>query len=63
MPRYVLRVEAVNARAIRLYERCGFRREATLRDASYHDGAYHDLHVYSLLATDPRPELGSAHRG
>lgn len=61
--RLQLRVEADNARAIRLYERCGFRREAALRDASYHSGRFHDLYVYGLLATDPRPELGSVARG
>jgi RimJ/RimL family protein N-acetyltransferase len=50
--RLTLRVEAFNDRAIRLYERCGFRREGVLRDASFFDGEYHDLWLYSLLATD-----------
>lgn len=49
-----LRVEPANERAVRLYERAGFRREAVLRDASYHDGRFHDLVLCSLLATDRR---------
>lgn len=49
-----LRVEPGNERAVRLYERCGFTREAVLRDASYHDGRYSDLWLYSLLKTDRR---------
>jgi RimJ/RimL family protein N-acetyltransferase len=53
-----LRVEAFNERAIRLYERCGFQREAVLRDASFHDGEFHDLYQFSLLATDPRGDGG-----
>lgn len=47
-----LHVEAFNERAQRLYERCGFKHEGTLRDASYFDGAYRDVEVYGLLATD-----------
>ncbi len=50
--RVSLRVEAFNERACRLYERCGFKLDATLREASYFDGAYQDVLVYSLLATD-----------
>jgi len=50
--RISLRVEAFNERAIRLYERCGFRRDGTLRDASYFDGEFRDQYIYSLLSTD-----------
>jgi RimJ/RimL family protein N-acetyltransferase len=57
--RVSLRVEAFNERAQRLYERCGFQRDATLREASYFDGAYQDVVVYSLLATDRVDELES----
>jgi RimJ/RimL family protein N-acetyltransferase len=47
-----LRSEAFNERAHRLYERCGFVLDATLREASFLDGLYHDVRVYSLLETD-----------
>jgi RimJ/RimL family protein N-acetyltransferase len=48
-----LRVEAHNDRAQRLYQRCGFSLEATLRDASFLDGTYHDVLVYGRLSSDP----------
>ena len=51
--RVQLRCEAANDRARRLYERCGFTHEATLRQASWYDGAYRDVLVFGLLATDP----------
>jgi RimJ/RimL family protein N-acetyltransferase len=50
------RAEAFNERAHRLFRRCGFVHEATLREASYFDGHYHDLLVFGLLITD---EAGS----
>lgn len=50
--RISLRVEAFNERAIRLYERCGFRRDGILRDGSFFDGEYRDQFLYSLLSTD-----------
>jgi len=49
-----LRAEADNPRAHRLYARCGFTQEATLRDATYRDGEYADVRVYGLLRTDER---------
>jgi RimJ/RimL family protein N-acetyltransferase len=48
------RSEAFNERAHRLFKRCGFVQEATLRDASYFEGDYHDVFVFGLLATDER---------
>jgi RimJ/RimL family protein N-acetyltransferase len=48
------RSEAFNERAHRLFKRCGFTHEATLRDASYFEGAYHDVLVFGLLAADER---------
>ncbi len=51
-----LRVEDFNDRARRLYRRCGFRHEATLRDATYLDGGYHDVLVFGRLASDT-PDL------
>jgi RimJ/RimL family protein N-acetyltransferase len=44
-----LRAEAFNERAHRLYHRCGFVHEATLREATYLDGAYHDVLIFGLL--------------
>jgi RimJ/RimL family protein N-acetyltransferase len=44
-----LRSEAFNERAHRLYRRCGFAHEATLRDATFLDGRYHDVLVFGLL--------------
>ncbi|GIW03742.1 MAG: N-acetyltransferase [Thermomicrobiales bacterium] len=53
MHRVWLRSEAYNERAHRLYQRCGFTREAVLRQASYVDGEFHDVLIFSRLATDP----------
>jgi L-amino acid N-acyltransferase YncA len=53
-----LRSEACNDRAHRLYRRCGFTHEATLRDASYLDGRYHDVLVFSIL--EPAAVAGQA---
>ena len=39
---------AANARVIRVYERCGFVREATLRDRSWKDGGFVDRVVMSV---------------
>jgi len=46
------RSEAFNERAHRLFKRCGFVHEATLRDASYFEGTYRNVLVFGLLATD-----------
>jgi RimJ/RimL family protein N-acetyltransferase len=48
------RSEAFNERARRLFKRCGFVHEATLRDASYFEGEYSDVLLFGLLATDDR---------
>jgi RimJ/RimL family protein N-acetyltransferase len=50
--RLELEVFDFNERAIRCYERCGFRREGTKREALFRDGRYWDVHVMGLLATD-----------
>lgn len=44
-----LQVFRTNARAIRSYERAGFRREGTLREAAYVDGRYVDVLVMAVL--------------
>jgi len=43
-----------NVAAIRVYEKCGFRREAILRKYIHHDGKWRDLLWMSLLRKDKR---------
>jgi RimJ/RimL family protein N-acetyltransferase len=47
--RVELDVYAFNPRAMRCYEKVGFRREGTRRDAHFHDGSFHDVHVMGVL--------------
>jgi RimJ/RimL family protein N-acetyltransferase len=47
--RVVLRVLARNKRAIRAYEKCGFRIEGTERDAALIDGKWEDDLIMSIL--------------
>lgn len=47
--RVYLRVYAANERAVRCYERCGFRREGRLREHAYCDGRYEDVLEMGLL--------------
>jgi RimJ/RimL family protein N-acetyltransferase len=49
---------AANDRVIRVYERCGFQREASLRDRSFKDGRFMDHVVMSAT----RAEFGEAHQ-
>jgi len=44
-----LTVFSYNTRAIRSYEKCGFKIEGTLRNELYKAGAYHDLIVMGIL--------------
>ena len=48
-------VHVANHRSSRLLERLGFVREGTIRAQYWRNGAWHDHHLYSRLATDPRP--------
>lgn len=50
--RVQLRVDADNARAIRCYQKCGFREEGRLRDAVFREGTYHDQLIMSILRAD-----------
>ena len=43
---------AENARAIRSFEKCGFRREGIEREAAYYDGVYHDVLLMGLLKAE-----------
>jgi len=49
MNRIYLEVYADNAKAVKLYERCGFRIEGTLREAQFEGGVFKDLLVMSIL--------------
>ncbi|MGH2535216.1 MAG: GNAT family N-acetyltransferase [Thermomicrobiales bacterium] len=48
-----VRSESGNERAHRLYRRCGFRHEATMRDAAYLDGRYEDVLIFAILEGEP----------
>jgi len=50
--RVSLEVFDFNARAIRAYEKVGFRQEGRMRDALWWDGAPHDTLLMAVLATD-----------
>lgn len=50
--RVSVRSEAGNARAHRIYERCGFRREGRLRGAAFLDGRAEDVLLFGLLAEE-----------
>lgn len=52
--RIYLHVFATNERAIRLYERAGFRREGTLREGALIEGAWVDVLLMALLRHDGR---------
>ena len=44
-----LQVFSFNERAIRAYEKCGFKREGVLRQEIFRDGRYHDEIIMGLL--------------
>lgn len=59
-----LEVDCGNDRAIRCYERIGFRREGVMRDHSYKDKRYRDYHLMSILDREfkgwrPKPAAGN----
>jgi RimJ/RimL family protein N-acetyltransferase len=53
--RVSLRVFADNARAIRCYEKVGFKHEGRLREDNYYNGAYRDTLVMGVLRSDWTP--------
>ena len=53
--RVELEVFDFNLRAVRCYEKAGFRREGTRRQALFRDGAYHDIHLMAILQEEFSP--------
>ncbi len=49
-----LHVYDYNQRAIRSYEKCGFRREGVLREQRYWSGGYHDIVVMGIVESEYR---------
>jgi RimJ/RimL family protein N-acetyltransferase len=47
--RVMLDVYDFNPRAMRCYEKVGFRHEGTKREALFRDGRYHDVHIMAIL--------------
>jgi RimJ/RimL family protein N-acetyltransferase len=47
--RIELEVFSFNQRAIRVYEKVGFKLEGTRRQALYREGAWHDEHIMAIL--------------
>jgi RimJ/RimL family protein N-acetyltransferase len=41
-----------NPRAVRSYEKAGFRREGTLRQALFREGGYHDVYRMAVLQSE-----------
>lgn len=61
--RLTLTVLATNPRAIRLYEKFGFRHEGTFREFGHRDGQRYDMLLYGLLRREwETHELGGAGR-
>jgi RimJ/RimL family protein N-acetyltransferase len=47
-----LNVFSFNQRAIKSYEKCGFKVEGVLREHIYRDGKYHDEYIMSILRSE-----------
>ncbi|MGP9034523.1 GNAT family N-acetyltransferase [Glutamicibacter mysorens] len=47
-----LNVWAYNERALRTFNRAGFREEGRVRQAGFHDGSFHDKIIMGLLAKE-----------
>lgn len=50
--RVQLDVFSYNKRAIKAYEKVGFKREGAVRDALYYDGEYHDSIIMGILENE-----------
>jgi diamine N-acetyltransferase len=60
--RVSLGVVGFNERALRFYEKVGFKREGLQRDGYYHDHAFHDFVMMSILEDEFR-QLHKVNRG
>lgn len=47
-----LNVFSFNERAIKSYEKCGFKVEGTLKDEIFREGGYHDEYIMALFRRD-----------
>ena len=52
MHRVSLKIKSDNLASVKLYEKCGAKREGVLRDTIYKDGRYWDQYVYGILKSD-----------
>lgn len=50
--RIQLHVAVENKKAIRAYQKCGFKIEGTLREAMYHHNRYCDFHLMAILRSE-----------
>lgn len=50
--RVLARVRADNEASLRVWEKLGYRHEATHREAAFHRGAHADVEVYAVLASE-----------
>ena len=53
--RIMLRVYEDNARAIRAYEKAGFKTEGRLRESNFHAGRYRDTLIMAILRSEWEP--------
>ena len=61
--RVVVGVVGFNERAIRLYEKVGFKKEGIQRDGYFYDHKYHDFVMMSILEDEFREAQGGKTRG
>lgn len=54
-----LTVFSFNARAIRTYEKVGFKREGVFREHLYRNGKYHDVYYMAILENEWREQNGA----
>ncbi|MFC1715761.1 GNAT family N-acetyltransferase [Candidatus Poribacteria bacterium] len=57
--RIFLTVLSFNTRAIRTYEKVGFKKEGVFRDHIYRNGKYHDVHYMGILEDEWREQNGT----
>lgn len=57
--RVYLSVYSFNARAIRAYEKVGFKREGVLREHIYRNGEYGDVYCMGILESEWREQNGT----